>query len=43
MKEKIKTWYELGLWTEEMVQQAVEKDILTQSEADEILGEEVKV
>ena len=39
MKDKIKLWYSLGLWTEEMVRQAVEKGVLTQSEAAEILGE----
>ena len=40
MKEKIKKWYNQGLWTEEMVQNAVLKNILTQTEADEILHKE---
>lgn len=37
MKEKIAKWYKQGLWTEEMVMNAVEKGILTESEAAEIL------
>lgn len=40
MKEKIKKWYNQGLWTEEMVQNAVLKNILTQTEANEILNKE---
>ena len=42
MKKKIKKWYNQGLWTEEMVQNAVLKNILTQTEANEILGKEDK-
>lgn len=38
MKEKIALWYMQGLWTAEMVQNAVQKNILTQEEADEILA-----
>lgn len=38
MKEKISKWYKQGLWTEEMVMQAVEKGILTEDEAAEILA-----
>lgn len=38
MKEKIALWYAQGLWTSEMVQNAVEKNLLTQEEADEILA-----
>lgn len=38
MKEKIALWYAQGLWTAEMVQNAVEKGLLTQEEADEILA-----
>ena len=38
MKEKIALWYAQGLWTAEMVQNAVAKGLLTQEEADEILG-----
>lgn len=38
MKEKITLWYAQGLWTAEMVQNAVQKNVLTQEEADEILA-----
>lgn len=38
MKEKIKKWYKQGLWTAEMVQNAVNKGILKPEEAAEILG-----
>ena len=38
MKEKIAIWYAQGLWTAEMVQNAVKKNLLTQEEADEILA-----
>jgi len=37
MYEKIKKWYEMGLWNEEKVLQAVEKDIITKKQAEEIL------
>ena len=37
MYEKIKKWYEQGLWTEEMVQNAVKKGVITAEEAAEIL------
>ena len=40
MKEKIMKWHKLGLWTEEMVQNAVLKNILTQTEVNEILNKE---
>ena len=40
MYEKIKKWYKQGLWTEEMVQNAVEKGILITEQAAEILKEE---
>ena len=39
MKEKIARWYKQGLWTAELVQQAVEKGKLTEVEATEILAE----
>ena len=39
MFEKIKKWYKQGLWSAEMVQQAVDKGILTADEAAEILAE----
>jgi hypothetical protein len=38
MKEKILKWYKLGLWTYEMVQNAVVKKILTKQDAEEILN-----
>ena len=38
MKEKIARWYGQGLWTEDMVHQAVEKGVITEAEAEEILG-----
>jgi polyhydroxyalkanoate synthesis regulator phasin len=38
MFEKINKWYKQGLWTKEMVQNAVDKGILTADEAKEILG-----
>lgn len=39
MYEKIKKWYKQGLWTEEMVRNAVGKGILTEEQAEEILAE----
>ncbi len=39
MKEKIKKWYEQGLWTVEMVRNAVIKGKLTEEEYREIVGE----
>ena len=39
MKEKIKKWYEQGLWTAEMVRNAVAKGKLTEDEYREIVGE----
>lgn len=38
MFEKINKWYKQGLWTEEMVLNAVNKGVLTSDEAKEILG-----
>lgn len=38
MFEKIKKWYKQGLWTEKMVQNAVEKGVITEEQASEILG-----
>ena len=40
MFEKIKKWYLFGLWTDDMVWNAVKKDILTEAEASEILTQE---
>ena len=39
MKEKIARWYKQGLWTEAMVQSAVEKGVISEEEAAEILAE----
>lgn len=39
MKEKIKRWYEQGLWTAEMVRNAVIKGKLTEDDYREIVGE----
>ena len=38
MKEKIAKWYKQGLWTAQMVQNAVTKGKLTADEAAEILA-----
>lgn len=38
MKEKIMKWFKMGLWTEKMVENAFEKGVLTEDEANEILG-----
>lgn len=37
MKEKIRKWYNQGLWTEAMVRNAVKKGILTDKDASDIL------
>ena len=39
MKEKIMKWYNLGLWTEEMVLKAVEKNVITQKDMEEIINQ----
>ena len=39
MKERIKKWYKLGLWTEEMVLKAVEKNVITQKDMEEIINQ----
>lgn len=39
MFEKIKKWYEQGLWTEEMVQTAADKGVITQAQVSEIMKE----
>ena len=41
-KEKVAYWYQQGLWSASMVQDAVDKGVLTEDEATEILGEEAK-
>ena len=38
MKEKIEKWYKQGLWTSDMVKNAVKKGVITEEEAAEILG-----
>lgn len=38
MGDKIAKWYAQGLWTEDMVRTAAEKDVITEAEAEEILG-----
>ena len=38
MFEKIKKWYNQGLWTSDMVRNAVLKNAITQAQADEILS-----
>ena len=42
MFEKIKKWYKQGLWTAQMVQDAVTKGKLTADEAAEILSADTK-
>ena len=42
MKEKIAKWYKQGLWTKEMVNNAVLKNFLTEEEANEIFNGGVK-
>lgn len=39
MYEKIKKWYAQGLWSAEMVEQAVQKGVITQVQCNEILGQ----
>ena len=39
MKEKIALWYKMGLWTDSMVMEAVDKGILTQENYREITEE----
>lgn len=38
MKEKIAKWHKQGLWNDEMVQNAVEKGVISAEDAAEILG-----
>lgn len=39
MKEKIAKWYKQALWTVGMVQNAVQKGVITQEDYLEIVGE----
>lgn len=38
MFERIKKFYKLGLWNEEMVRNAVEKGVITENEYKAIVG-----
>jgi hypothetical protein len=38
MYEKIKKWYKQGLWTQKMVQNAVDKGVITSDEAMKIFN-----
>lgn len=38
MKEKIEKWYKQGLWTSDMVMNAVKKGVITEEKAAEIMG-----
>ena len=38
--EKIKKWYDKGLWTDKMVRNAVAKGIITEEQYTEITGKE---
>ena len=39
MFEKIKKFYELGLWTEAMVKTAADKGVITTEECKDIIGD----
>lgn len=39
MKAKIEKWYHMGLWTKEMIANAVTKGILTAGDYEDITGE----
>lgn len=39
MKKKIEKWYKQGLWTAEVVANAVEKGIITPEDYEEICGD----
>lgn len=36
---KIKSWYDKGLWTKDMVQNAADKGVITAEEFEEITGD----
>lgn len=42
MFEKIKRWHSMGLWTDKMVANAVEKKVITAKQYKEITGKEYK-
>ena len=39
MKSKIARWYKWGLWTKSMVADAVEEEVITAADYEEITGE----
>ena len=39
MKDKIARWFKQGLWTVEMVRNAVEKGVITEGDFQEITGQ----
>ena len=39
MKDKIKRWYEQGLWSDQMVHDAVDKGVITEQEYQDIVRE----
>ncbi len=41
MFEKIKKWYKQGLWNENMVRNALNKEVITEEQLNEILAQEV--
>lgn len=40
MKDRIAKWYRQGLWTKEMVYNAVKKGVITSEDYKEITGED---
>ena len=40
MFEKIKRWYNQGLWNEKMVHDALDKGVITEEQYNEILNKE---
>ncbi len=42
VKEKILSWFNSGLWTADMVAEAVERKIITADDYEYIIGEEYK-
>ena len=40
MFEKISKWYKQGLWSDEMVRNAVEKGVITKEDYKEITGKD---
>lgn len=43
MYEKISKWYSQGLWSAKMVKDAVNKGVLTEEQAEKIIGEDEDV